>query len=90
MGNRTLLVKTTFYIIIVTMLLAILLPFFFFISSSFYSSYEVYEFPRSFLPKFSFDVKVTWEEDMYNLLFLEVYYMLHFLFLSLIVLNQYL
>ncbi len=67
MGNRTLLVKTTFYIIIVTMLLAILLPFFFFISSSFYSSYEVYEFPRSFLPKFSFDVKVTWEDDMYNL-----------------------
>ncbi len=67
MSNRTLLVKTTFYIIIATLLIAILVPFFFFLTSSFYSSYEVYEFPRSFLPTLSFDVKVTWEEDMYHL-----------------------
>lgn len=67
MGARKLLVKTSFYLIIVSMLLAILLPFLFFVSSSFYSSYEVYEFPRSFIPKISFDTKVTWEDDMYNL-----------------------
>ncbi len=67
MGAKKIMVKTTFYIIITTMLLGILMPFFFFVSSSFYSSYEVYQFPRSFLPKLSFDVKVTWEDDMYQL-----------------------
>lgn len=67
MGSRKIIMKTTFYLIISAMLLGILLPFFFFITSSFYSSYEVYQFPRSFLPKASFDVKVTWEDDMYQL-----------------------
>ncbi len=67
MSTKKIMAKTTFYIIIVTVLIAVLLPFFFFVSSSLYSSYEVYQFPRSFLPKMSFDIMVTWEDDMYQL-----------------------
>lgn len=67
MRKRPIIMKATFYIIISTLILAILLPFFFFITSSFYSSYEVYQFPRSFIPKSSFDIMVTWEKDMYHL-----------------------
>lgn len=67
MSSKKLISKTIFYLVITTILFAVLLPFFFFVSSSFYSSYEVYQFPRSFAPKISFDVMVTYEDDMYQL-----------------------
>lgn len=59
--------KTVFYLIIVTMVLAILIPFLSFLFSSIYSSDEVYQFPRSLLPKLHYDMKITWENDMYQL-----------------------
>lgn len=67
MKNNKIVIKTIFYLILTTILLVILMPFYFFVSSSFYSGYEVYQFPRDFLPKASFDFKVTWEDEAYNL-----------------------
>ena len=67
MINKNLIVRTSFYLFIATMLIAILIPVFFFVSTSVYSEYEVYEFPRSFLPKTSFDLEIEWQNDQYDL-----------------------
>lgn len=67
MNSKSLIVKTSFYLFIATMIIAILVPFFFFLSTSVYSEYEVYDFPRKLLPKTSFDLKVEWIDEQYNL-----------------------
>ena len=61
--------RTLFYLIVTTLIMAILLPMFFFISSSFYSGYEMYRFPKPFLPETHFDFQIHVDEEfgMYNL-----------------------
>ena len=67
MINKGIVTKTIFYLFVATMLIGILVPFFFFVSTSVYSEYEVYDFPRNFIPKTSFDLKITWVNNEYNL-----------------------
>ena len=66
MKNKSIITKTVFYLVIATMVIAILIPFFFFLSTSVYSEYEVYEFPRRFIPRTSFDLKIDWVDDKYD------------------------
>ena len=66
MKNKSIITKTVFYLVVATMVIAILIPFFFFLSTSVYSEYEVYEFPRRFIPRTSFDLKIDWVDDKYD------------------------
>jgi len=66
MNQKSLIAKTVFYLFIATMIIAILVPFFLFLSTSVYSEYEVYEFPRKFIPRTSFDLKIDWVDDKYD------------------------
>lgn len=59
--------KAVFYIIIATIVLAVLVPFLSFLVTAFYSADEVYNIPRPFLPKFSYDIKVEYMDDLYHL-----------------------
>lgn len=61
--------KSVFYLIIATVILAVLIPFLAFLATAVYSSNEVYEFPRSILPRLSYDVMIEWdnEKEIYNL-----------------------
>ena len=67
MNKRKIIARTLFFLFIATMLIGILVPFFSFVATSLYSSAEVYEYPRVFMPRFSFDMKITWEDEMYYL-----------------------
>lgn len=59
--------KAVFYIIIATIIIAVLVPFLSFLVTAFYSADEVYNVPRSVFPKFSYDVRVEYKDDMYYL-----------------------
>jgi len=67
MKAKKAMLKAVFYIIIATILIAVLVPFLSFLVTAFYSADEVYNIPRPFLPKFSYDVKVEYKDDMYYL-----------------------
>jgi len=55
--------RVVFYLIISTVILAVLIPFLAFLATAVYSSNEVYEFPRSIVPRLSYDVMVDWDAD---------------------------
>ena len=65
MKSKKAMTKAIFYIIIATILLAVLVPFLSFLVTAFYSADEIYNIPRSFLPKGSYDIKVEYKIDMY-------------------------
>ncbi|MCK5128819.1 MAG: carbohydrate ABC transporter permease [Clostridiales bacterium] len=67
MNTKKLITRTLFLLFLVTMLIAILVPFFAFLATSLYSSSEVYQYPRTMMPRFTYDMKITWEDDMYQL-----------------------
>lgn len=55
--------KTCFTLVIAALLLAVLVPFGFFITTSFTSAYDMYEFPKTLIPRFSYDLKFAYNED---------------------------
>lgn len=57
--------KAVFYIIIATIIIAVLVPFLSFLVTAFYSADEIYNIPRTFLPKSNYDIRVEYNEDMY-------------------------
>lgn len=67
MKAKNVIRKAVFYIIIATILLAVLVPFMSFLVTAFYSADEVYNIPRPFLPKFTYDIKVEYIDDLYHI-----------------------
>lgn len=64
---KKIITKTLFYLFVAAMLIGIIIPFLSFLATSLYCSAEVYQYPRTMMPRFHYDMKITWEKEMYHL-----------------------
>lgn len=67
MNRQKILTKTILSLIGAFLTIIILVPFFLFISFAFLSNNEMYDFPKSFVPKFSHELKIEYKDDVYVL-----------------------
>jgi len=63
MNPKTVRRKTIFYLLITTLLLGTLVPFAFFVTTAFTSTYDMYKFPKTIMPRMSYNFKVTFGEQ---------------------------